>query len=83
MNKNLKALLIASSVLATSIPTIASAGADSGFYIGGGVGDASVDIDAFDDKKTKGIILRMNTPGGSPVQSAYINDEIYRGKDYR
>jgi protease-4 len=36
--------------------------------------------EAFDDKKTKGVILRMNTPGGSPVQSAYINDEIYRLK---
>ena len=24
---------------------------------------------AFEDKKTKGVILRMNTPGGSPVQS--------------
>ncbi len=37
--------------------------------------------DAFEDKKTKGVILRMNTPGGSPVQSAYINDEIYRLKE--
>ncbi len=36
--------------------------------------------DAFEDEKTKGVILRMNTPGGSPVQSAYINDEIYRLK---
>jgi protease-4 len=36
---------------------------------------------AFKDKKTKGIILRMNTPGGSPVQSGYINDEIYRLKE--
>ena len=36
--------------------------------------------DAFKDKKTKGVILRMNTPGGSPVQSGYINDEIYRLK---
>ncbi len=36
--------------------------------------------DAFEDKKTKGVILRMNTPGGSPVQSGYINDEIYRLK---
>jgi protease-4 len=32
--------------------------------------------DAADDKATKGIILRMNTPGGTPVQSAYIYDEI-------
>lgn len=37
--------------------------------------------DAFEDKKTKGVILRMNTPGGSPVQSGYINDEIYRLKE--
>ncbi len=36
--------------------------------------------DAFKDKNTQGIILRMNTPGGSPVQSGYINDEIYRLK---
>ena len=34
--------------------------------------------DAFEDKDTKGIILRMNTPGGSPVQAGYINDEIWR-----
>jgi protease-4 len=33
---------------------------------------------AFEDKKTKGVILRMNTPGGSPVQSRYINREISR-----
>ncbi|MEJ2590057.1 MAG: signal peptide peptidase SppA [Candidatus Thiodiazotropha sp.] len=33
---------------------------------------------AFKDKKTKGVILRMNTPGGSPVQSRYINREIVR-----
>lgn len=34
--------------------------------------------DAFKDKHTKGIILRINSPGGSPVQSGYINDEIKR-----
>lgn len=33
---------------------------------------------AFEDEKTKGIILRMNTPGGSPVQSRYIYEEITR-----
>jgi len=33
---------------------------------------------AFEDKKTAGVILRINSPGGSPVQSAYINDEIKR-----
>ncbi len=33
---------------------------------------------AFKDKHTKGIILRINSPGGSPVQAGYINDEIKR-----
>lgn len=33
---------------------------------------------AFDDAKTKGVILRINSPGGSPVQSGYIYDEIRR-----
>ena len=33
---------------------------------------------AFDDEKTKGVILRINSPGGSPVQSGYIYDEIRR-----
>ncbi|MCB1829324.1 MAG: S49 family peptidase, partial [Gammaproteobacteria bacterium] len=35
---------------------------------------------AFEDEKTKGVILRINSPGGSPVQSGYINDEINRLK---
>jgi protease-4 len=34
--------------------------------------------DAFEDKNTAGVILRANSPGGSPVQSAYIYDEIRR-----
>ncbi|MFJ4144791.1 signal peptide peptidase SppA [Pseudomonas sp. NPDC089734] len=33
---------------------------------------------AFDDAKTKGVILRINSPGGSPVQSGYVYDEIRR-----
>ena len=33
---------------------------------------------AFEDKNTAGVILRINSPGGSPVQSGYINDEITR-----
>jgi len=33
---------------------------------------------AFKDKKTQGVILRINSPGGSPVQSGYIADEIRR-----
>jgi len=34
--------------------------------------------DAFEDKKVKGIVLRCNSPGGSPVQSSYIYNEIKR-----
>lgn len=34
--------------------------------------------DAFKDKNTKGVILRINSPGGSPVQAGYIYDEIKR-----
>ncbi len=36
--------------------------------------------DAYDSSGTKGIILRFNTPGGSPVQAGIINDEIVRQK---
>ncbi len=34
--------------------------------------------DAFKNKGTRGVILRINSPGGSPVQAGYINDEIRR-----
>jgi protease-4 len=33
---------------------------------------------AFKDKNTKGVILRVNSPGGSPVQAGIIYDEIRR-----
>lgn len=36
---------------------------------------------AFENPKTKGVILRINSPGGSPVQAGYINDEIRRLKE--
>ncbi len=50
----------------------------------GSTGQASADVvmtglqDAFKDKRTQGIILRINSPGGSPVQAGHINDEIRR-----
>ncbi len=38
---------------------------------------------AFKTDHVKGVILRINSPGGSPVQAGYINDEIRRLKaDY-
>jgi protease-4 len=33
---------------------------------------------AFKDKNTQGVILRINSPGGSPVQAGIINDEVRR-----
>ncbi len=33
---------------------------------------------AFEDERTKGVVLRINSPGGSPVQSGYVYDEIKR-----
>ena len=36
--------------------------------------------DAYESKGTKGIILRINSPGGSPVQAGIINEEINRQK---
>ena len=34
--------------------------------------------EAFEDAKTKGVILRINSPGGSAVQAGYIYDEVVR-----
>lgn len=36
--------------------------------------------DAAKDENTKGIILNINSPGGSPVQAAYVYEEIRRLK---
>jgi len=33
---------------------------------------------AFKDTGTQAVVLRINSPGGSPVQSGYINDEMTR-----
>jgi protease-4 len=47
-------------------------------------GNASADninsalLSAFKDKNTQGVILRVNSPGGSPVQAGIIYDEIRR-----
>ena len=35
---------------------------------------------AFEDKSAQAIVLRINSPGGSPVQAGIINDEIRRLK---
>ena len=33
---------------------------------------------AFENEQTRGVIVRINSPGGSPVQAAYINGEMTR-----
>jgi protease-4 len=33
---------------------------------------------AFEDKHTRGVVLRINSPGGSPVQAGQVYDEIRR-----
>lgn len=33
---------------------------------------------AFEDENTKAILIKINSPGGSPVQAGYIYDEILR-----
>ncbi|MFP3757858.1 S49 family peptidase, partial [Cupriavidus sp. SIMBA_020] len=33
---------------------------------------------AFDDDGAAGVVLRINSPGGSPVQAGYVYDEIRR-----
>lgn len=34
-------------------------------------------VKAFSDKKAKGVVLLINSPGGSPVQSSLINERIH------
>ncbi len=49
-------------------------------------GEASAELvlssmrSAFEDEGTKGLVLLINSPGGSPVQAGMINDEIHRLK---
>ncbi len=38
--------------------------------------------EAYENKHTKGVILRINSPGGSPVQAGIINDEIRRQRKF-
>lgn len=33
---------------------------------------------AFEDKHSQAVVLRINSPGGSPVQAGQVNDEIWR-----
>ena len=37
--------------------------------------------EAFEEKSAKAVLLRINSPGGSPVQAGYVYDEIKRLRD--
>jgi len=51
-----------------------------GVIVSGGEADAELIIESLEeamaDPDTKGVILRVNTPGGSPVQSSYVYKAI-------
>lgn len=55
---------------------------DGAIESGAGSGSAETVIpalnSAFSDSNSVGVILRINSPGGSPVQAGIINDEIMR-----
>ncbi|SMC19489.1 protease-4 [Andreprevotia lacus DSM 23236] len=55
-----------------------------GVIAAGGEANVQVIIDgltrAFDDKNTKGVILSVNSPGGSPVEAGQLHDEMVRLK---
>jgi len=57
----------------------------SGVIADGGDVDADVVIsglkDAFEAENSKAVVMRINSPGGSPVQSSQIFDEIKRLRD--
>lgn len=36
---------------------------------------------AYESRHTRGVILRLNTPGGSPVQAGYVYNEVRRLKE--
>jgi len=52
-------------------------------------GDASAEAinaalrSAFEDPRTAGVVIRLNTPGGSPVQAGMVHDEIRRLRGLR
>lgn len=58
-----------------------------GVIVSGGEADADSIIkslkNAIKDPNTKGVILRVNSPGGSPVQSSYVYEAIRKIKSDR
>lgn len=76
--QKIKALLICLSVTSLTVPTAAFAGADSGFYIGAGAGDASIEEGTFDESDSAYKILAGYNIGFIPfvdfaVEGSYVD----------
>lgn len=76
--QKIKALLICLSVTSLTVPTAAFAGADSGFYIGAGAGDASIKEGTFDESDSAYKILAGYNIGFIPfvdfaVEGSYVD----------
>lgn len=78
---NLKKIRIIIASLASALlitPAISLAGADSGFYIGGGVGDASIEEGAFDESDSAYKVIAGYNIGFIPfvdfaVEGSYVD----------
>ncbi len=76
--QKIKALLLSLAVTSLAIPTAAIAGADSGFYIGAGVGDATIKDSGFDESDSAYKILAGYNIGFIPfvdfaVEGSYVD----------
>ena len=76
--QKIKALLICLSVTSLTVPAAAFAGADSGFYIGAGAGDASIKEGTFDESDSAYKILAGYNIGFIPfvdfaVEGSYVD----------
>jgi outer membrane immunogenic protein len=76
--QKIKALLICLAVTSLAAPTTAIAGADSGFYIGAGAGDATIKDSGFDESDSAYKILAGYNIGFIPfvdfaVEGSYVD----------
>ncbi len=74
----IRALFICLAVTSLAVPTAAIAGADSGFYIGAGVGDASISEGSFDESDSAYKLIAGYNIGFIPfvdfaVEGSYVD----------
>jgi hypothetical protein len=76
--QKIKALFICLAVTSLAVPTAAIAGSDSGFYIGAGVGDATIKNSGFDESDSAYKIIAGYNIGFIPlidfaVEGSYVD----------